>query len=148
MIYHYHCSSQLGYRQDVLNDMFWLMTFSKSASFIGSQILANWLVGGAVGKPIGSLFSVTVLLAIINIIFVTRGWKESPKLAAFKDYRTSLYTYVIGGKKCLSFIVFLFIYIWNLTFELSQYLNYPTIRFTIIVGKQNSMKFQVFEVKY
>lgn len=112
---------KLGYRQDVLNDMFWLMTFSKSASFIGSQILANWLVGGAVGKPIGSLSSVTVLLAIISIIFVTRGWKEYPKLAAFRDYRTSLYTYVIGDKRiwllvwaeaCVQFSVAIFWILW------------------------------------
>nr|POF21654.1 hypothetical protein CFP56_24776 [Quercus suber] len=32
-----------GHRQDSMSDTFWLMTFFESASFIGSQVLANWL---------------------------------------------------------------------------------------------------------
>ncbi|XP_010277112.1 PREDICTED: molybdate-anion transporter-like isoform X4 [Nelumbo nucifera] len=36
---------KLGYRKDLLNDTFWLMAFYESASLIGSQALANWLIG-------------------------------------------------------------------------------------------------------
>ncbi|KAL3620432.1 hypothetical protein CASFOL_035344 [Castilleja foliolosa] len=35
---------KFGQRQDSLNDMFWLMTFFESASFIGGQMLANYLI--------------------------------------------------------------------------------------------------------
>nr|GMD51729.1 molybdate-anion transporter-like isoform X1 [Ipomoea batatas] len=33
-----------GLRQDVLNEMFWLMSLVESASFIGSQVVGNWLI--------------------------------------------------------------------------------------------------------
>lgn len=84
----------------MLNDMFWLMAFLKSACFISSQVIANWLVGNSFKQHIGSLSTATVLLAILSIISVTRGRKEPVKLAAFKDYQASFYTYVLSGTIC------------------------------------------------
>ena len=43
---------KLGYIRYILIDTFWLMTFFESASFIGSQVLANWLLGSDVKKSV------------------------------------------------------------------------------------------------
>lgn len=97
----YVVSFQQGHRQDMLNDMFWLMAFLKSACFIGSQAIANWLVGNSFKQHIGSLSTATVLLAILSIIPITRGRKEPAKLAASKDYQASFYTFVLCGIICI-----------------------------------------------
>uniref|UniRef100_A0A5B7AGD5 Putative molybdate-anion transporter-like isoform X1 n=1 Tax=Davidia involucrata TaxID=16924 RepID=A0A5B7AGD5_DAVIN len=115
---------KLGHSQDSLNDMFWLMSFSESASFIGSQVLANWLVGSDVVKHIISPSTAAVLLAIITIIFVTQGWKEAPQTAAFKDYRISFYACIFGDKRiwllawaqaCVQFSIAVFWILWSPT---------------------------------
>lgn len=85
----------------MLNDMFWLMSFWKSACFIGSQVISNWLVGNSFKQHIGSLSTATVLLAILSILSISRGRKEPAKLAASKDYQASFYSYVLCGILCI-----------------------------------------------
>ncbi|KAL2494501.1 Major facilitator superfamily protein [Forsythia ovata] len=90
----------LGQRQDTLNDMFWLMTFAESASFIFHR------------QP------------VIAITYVTRGWKEAPQAASFKDYRILFYRNVISDKRiwllswvqvCVHFSVAAFWILWTPT---------------------------------
>lgn len=111
---------KLGHRLDTLNDMFWLMTFSESASFIGSQVLANWLVDSNMEKYMVSPSTAAMLLALVSIISVTRGWRESPP-AAYKDYRISFYEHIFGDKRiwllawaqsCAHFSVAVFWILW------------------------------------
>lgn len=73
------------------------MTFFESASLIGGQVLANWLVGIDVKKGVVPSSTASVFLSILGIICVSRGWTENPKMA-FDDYRTSFSTYIFGGK--------------------------------------------------
>lgn len=96
---------QLGQRQDSLNDMFWLMTFFESASFIGSQVIANYLIEGNVNKNIKSMWNGAPLLAVVGIICVTCGWKEVPQTAALKDYRISLHRHATSGMLMTSICV-------------------------------------------
>lgn len=109
-----------GQRQDILSDTFWLMTFFESASLIGGQVLANWLVGIDVKKGVVPSSTASVFLSILGIIFVSRGWTENPKMA-FDDYRTSFFTYIFGDKRiwllvlaqaCLQFSIALFWILW------------------------------------
>ncbi|GFZ18809.1 major facilitator superfamily protein [Actinidia rufa] len=97
------CASKflLGHRQDTLDDKFWLMTFTESASFIGSQVISNWLVLGKTETSILSPSTATVLLAILSIILVAREWKEVPQPAASKDYRIYFSAYIFGGMTCM-----------------------------------------------
>ncbi|XP_052204683.1 uncharacterized protein LOC127809706 isoform X2 [Diospyros lotus] len=90
---------KLGHRQDTLNNLFWLMTFTESASLIGSQVMANWLVNNNVEKSLLSPSTAAILLAILSIILLTRGWKEVPQKAAFEDYRISFAAYIFGDKR-------------------------------------------------
>ncbi|KAK6151177.1 hypothetical protein DH2020_016109 [Rehmannia glutinosa] len=89
----------LGQRQDSLNDMFWLMTFLESASFIGSQVIGNYLIDGNVNKNITSIWNEAVVLALVAVIFVTRGWKENLQKAAFKDYCILFHKHVGSDKR-------------------------------------------------
>ncbi|KAL3833273.1 hypothetical protein ACJIZ3_008009 [Penstemon smallii] len=131
---------KLGQRQDSLNDMFWLMTFFESASFIGSQVFGNYLIDGNVNKNITSVWNGAVVLAIVAIIYVTRGWKEGPRIAAdFKDYRISFHKHVISDKRvwllscsqaCIHFSIAAFWILWGPTIvadgrEVSLGLIYP-----------------------
>ncbi|KAK0605173.1 hypothetical protein LWI29_023726 [Acer saccharum] len=109
-----------GHRQDTLSDTFWLMAFFESASLIGSQVLANWLVGSNVEKGIASPYTASVFLAIIGIIFITRGWTENSTLT-FKEYRTSFKTCIFGDKRiwllicaqaCIQFSIGVFWVLW------------------------------------
>ncbi|KAH9712237.1 Major facilitator superfamily domain-containing protein 5 [Citrus sinensis] len=109
-----------GQRQDILSDTFWLMTFFESASLIGGQVLANWLVGIDVKKGVVPSSTASVFLSILGIICVSRGWTENPKMA-FDDYRTSFFTYIFGDKRiwllvlaqaCLQFSIALFWILW------------------------------------
>ncbi|KAL2494500.1 hypothetical protein Fot_38257 [Forsythia ovata] len=90
----------LGQRQETLNDMFWLMTFAESASFIFHR------------QP------------VIAITYVTRGWKEAPQAASFKDYGILFYRNVISDKRiwlltwvqvCVHFSVAAFWILWTPT---------------------------------
>lgn len=88
---------QQGHRKDSLIDMFWLMTFFESASLIGSQVLANWLVAANMEKGIVSPSNAAIFLAMIGIIFVSKGRKEIPQTAAIKDYKVSC-AHIFSGK--------------------------------------------------
>ncbi|CAK9186284.1 unnamed protein product [Ilex paraguariensis] len=112
---------KLGLRQDTLNDMFWLMTFAEATSFIGSQVLANWLVGSDAEKLMVFPSTAAMLLALFSIIYVTQRWKEYPRTATFKDYRTSFCTYIFGDKRiwllawaqaCVQFSIMVFWILW------------------------------------
>ncbi|KAI7751775.1 hypothetical protein M8C21_012742 [Ambrosia artemisiifolia] len=111
---------KLGHRLDSLNEMFWLMTFFESASLIGSQVLANWLVGNDFEKNMFSPSTVTALLAVVSMISIAREWRESPP-ATFKDYRLSLNTHIFSDKRiwllgwaqsCVQFSVATFWILW------------------------------------
>ncbi|EYU34542.1 hypothetical protein MIMGU_mgv1a025515mg [Erythranthe guttata] len=89
--------NRLGQRQDSLNDMFWLMTFFESASFISSQVLANYFVDGNVFKNVKSVWSGASVLAFVGILFVTRGGKEARQTASVKDHHISLHRHATSG---------------------------------------------------
>ncbi|PWA66850.1 Major facilitator superfamily domain, general substrate transporter [Artemisia annua] len=64
---------KLGHRLDSLNEMFWLMTFLESASLIGSQVLANWLISSNdIHKNMVSPSIATAILALLCIIYIAR----------------------------------------------------------------------------
>ncbi|KAK6125288.1 hypothetical protein DH2020_040977 [Rehmannia glutinosa] len=90
---------KLGQRQDSLHDMFWLMTFFESASFISSQVIGNYLIDGNVNKNITSIWNEAVVLALVAVIFVTRRWKENLQKAAFKDYCILFHKHVGSDKR-------------------------------------------------
>ncbi|KAG5528514.1 hypothetical protein RHGRI_029261 [Rhododendron griersonianum] len=90
---------KLGHRQDTLNDTFWLMTFTESVSFVGSQMMANWLVHRGMETSVISPSTAAVLLAILSIFFVTRVSKEVPQASAFKDYGRDFTAYIFGDKR-------------------------------------------------
>ncbi|KAJ8769319.1 hypothetical protein K2173_002523 [Erythroxylum novogranatense] len=87
-----------GHRQDALSDTFWLMTLVESAALIGSQVLANWLVGNNLENGISSTSTATIILAIIGIICLSREWKEAPQTASSKDYSVS-YALIFSDKR-------------------------------------------------
>lgn len=130
-----------GHRQDTLNDIFWLMTFFESACLIGSQVVANWLIGGNVKRNISTPSTASILLAMLGIICISRGWSEAPKATGFKDYRMSLYNYIFGDKRiwllacaqaCLAFSIAVFWILWAPTLvadgrEVHLGLIYPLI---------------------
>ncbi|GLU13472.1 hypothetical protein SLE2022_301080 [Rubroshorea leprosula] len=112
---------RLGHRQDALNDTFWLMTFFESASLIGSQVLANWMLGSNLEKGIAGPSSAVIFLAIMGIIFVSGSWKGTSETPPFKDYRVSFYSYILDDKRiwllvfaqgCLQFSVVIFWILW------------------------------------
>lgn len=88
-----------GYRQDGLNDTFWLMVFSESASLIGSQMLANWVVGPGSKKSFVSHSFIPILLAMINIALTARGWPESPERGRLKEHRAAFLSLICGDKR-------------------------------------------------
>ncbi|KAI3503032.1 hypothetical protein L1887_31467 [Cichorium endivia] len=111
---------KLGHRLDSLNEMFWLMTFLESASSIGTQVVANWLISNNIEKNMVSPSNFTALLAIITIIFITKEWKESP-LTTFKEYQLSFKTHIFYDKRiwllgwaqsCVHFSVAVFWILW------------------------------------
>ncbi|KAJ0490190.1 putative molybdate-anion transporter, MFS transporter superfamily [Helianthus annuus] len=111
---------KLGHRLDSLNEMFWLMTFLESASLIGSQVVANWLVSNELKKNMFSPSTATALLAVVSIVSIAREWRESPP-ASIKDYRISLNTHIFSDKRiwllgwaqsCVQFSVAVFWILW------------------------------------
>ncbi|KAL3346370.1 hypothetical protein AABB24_025023 [Solanum stoloniferum] len=90
---------KLEQRQDSVNDMFWLMTFVESASFIGSQVVGNWLIGGHEKTSLLAPSSVVVIMALSALAYVSRGWKEDPKSIILKDYQTKFRTYILSDKR-------------------------------------------------
>ncbi|KAF3440852.1 hypothetical protein FNV43_RR19138 [Rhamnella rubrinervis] len=110
-----------GHRQDTLNETFWLMSFFESVSLIGSQMLANWLIGNKAEKTIISSFQVLVLFAVVGIICVARGWTEIQRTTTFKEYKMSFCAYIFGDKRiwllgwaqaCLHFSIAVFWILW------------------------------------
>ncbi|KAJ4962700.1 hypothetical protein NE237_022639 [Protea cynaroides] len=112
---------KLGHRQDFLCDTFWLMAFSESASHIGSQVLANWFVGHSVEKRFVFPSTAAIFLAMICLIYITREWKESPRIAAIGSYKMSFSACILGDKRiwllawaqaCLQFSIMVFWILW------------------------------------
>lgn len=79
------------------------MSFFEAASLIGSQMLSNWLIGNNVEMNISSATMAALLLAVIGIIYIAKGWTEVPETATLKEYKMTIYAYVFGGK---GFILF------------------------------------------
>uniref|UniRef100_A0A803KY63 Uncharacterized protein n=1 Tax=Chenopodium quinoa TaxID=63459 RepID=A0A803KY63_CHEQI len=95
-----------GYRQDALNDTFWLMSFFESTSLILSQVLANWALGHGSMRGFISPSVITVLLASVNLVFTIRGWPESSARGKFKEHRAAFIVFFFGGKidaMCVAF---------------------------------------------
>lgn len=110
-----------GYRQRALTHTFWLMTFFESASLIGSQVLANWLLASNVDTGIASSSTATIFIAILGIFCVTKGWKQAPYSAPVKDRRQMSYTHIFSDKRilllgfahaCLQFSIAIFWILW------------------------------------
>lgn len=110
-----------GQRKESLSDTFWLMTFFESSSLIGSQMLANWLAGSNVEKGMASASTLSIILAVIGIIAVTRCWNGTMQTLSLKDYRMAFYTYVLSdkriwllvtGQSCLQFSIATFWILW------------------------------------
>ncbi|KAG6729036.1 hypothetical protein I3843_01G007500 [Carya illinoinensis] len=110
-----------GLRQDSMSDTFWLMTFFESASYIGSQVLANWLIGDNMEKNIASPSNAAILLGMISVTSVTVGLKGPSQTASFKEYRVSFYSYILGDRRicllawaqaCLHFSITVFWLLW------------------------------------
>ncbi|KAM4117812.1 hypothetical protein ACB094_02G153900 [Castanea mollissima] len=130
-----------GHRQDSMSDTFWLMTFFESASFIGSQVFANWMVGDNLEKNIVSPSTAAIFLAMISIICFTRGLTGTIQTTAFTEYRTSFNAYIFGDKRiwllawaqaCLHFSIAVFWILWAPTLvadgrELHLGLIYPCL---------------------
>lgn len=82
-----------------MSDTFWLMTFFESASYIGSQALANWMVGSKAENGVISPSNAVICFALICIIWICKGWKESPHTASVEEYTVS-YSHIFSGKSC------------------------------------------------
>lgn len=89
---------QQGHRRDTLNEVFWLMSFFESVSLIEGQVLSNWLIGNNIEKNISSPSIVAVILAMIGIICIAKGWLEVSQKATPKEYKMSLQIHIIRGK--------------------------------------------------
>ncbi|EOX91628.1 hypothetical protein QUC31_003217 [Theobroma cacao] len=111
-----------GHRQDSLNETFWLMTFFESASWIGSQVIGNWLVGtNNLEKGIASPSTAAILLAIVGIICISRDYNGTPQTMTIKDYRVSFYACILGDRRiwllacsqaCIHFSILVFWILW------------------------------------
>lgn len=86
-------------RQESLNEMFWLMTFFESASFMGSQVIGNYLINCNVDKSTTSVWKESVVVALFAIIYVTRCWKGGLQASTFRDYRLHFHGYIVNGMR-------------------------------------------------
>ncbi|KAK9165930.1 hypothetical protein Scep_001121 [Stephania cephalantha] len=112
---------KLGYRPNLLSDIFWLMEFYQSASFIGSQMFANFLVGGDAEKRIAYPSLAVALLSVICLICIVRGWNESPTLFSIKEYKVAFSACILHDRRvwllmctqsCLQFSISIFWILW------------------------------------
>lgn len=110
-----------GHREDLLSDTFWLMAFLGSASFIGSQVFANWLIGDDLKKRMTSPSTAAVLLALVGVICVARLWRGSSQQEVFEDHGRS-YSYFFDDRRiwllacaqaCLHFSISMFWILWT-----------------------------------
>ncbi|XP_068635430.1 uncharacterized protein [Aristolochia californica] len=112
---------KLGYRQDLLVDSFWLMTFSESASLIGSQALANLLVTRDSQKGVAFPSFVAAILAIVCVIYVSRWWSGIVPASSISNYKMVFSACILRDKRiwllcwaqaCLEFSVKIFWIFW------------------------------------
>ncbi|CAH9082457.1 unnamed protein product [Cuscuta epithymum] len=111
-----------GLRRDALNDMFWLMSFCESASFIVSQALGNWLIGGNnSGSTMNLLPTAAAILSILGLMYASQGWKELPHAVKYEDYKIKFHKYILTDKRvwllswvqaCVHFSITVFWIIW------------------------------------
>ncbi|KAB1214876.1 hypothetical protein CJ030_MR5G016626 [Morella rubra] len=110
-----------GHRQDSISDTFWLMTLFESASAVGSQVLANWLVGDNMEKNISSTSTAAILLAMMSIVCFNGGLTGTAQTSAIRGYRASFSVYILGDKRvwllawaqaCLHFSISVFWIMW------------------------------------
>ncbi|KAK1273954.1 hypothetical protein QJS04_geneDACA012245 [Acorus gramineus] len=115
-----HEHEKLGFRQDLLNTTFWLMTFFGSASLIGSQMLANLLMRNA-EKGIVHISLSAALLAMISIIYIRSSWSGGQLASTIGNYRAAFSALILSDKKiwllawaqtCLHFSVVIFWTLW------------------------------------
>uniref|UniRef100_A0A7N0T535 Molybdate-anion transporter-like n=1 Tax=Kalanchoe fedtschenkoi TaxID=63787 RepID=A0A7N0T535_KALFE len=90
-----------GFREDTLNDTFWLMTFFESVSLIGSQVLANYIIGGDLDKSIVSFSTAIKVLAVVAMFVICKGCEENSQDMSFREYRMCFRTYIFGDKRIL-----------------------------------------------
>ncbi|CAM8985728.1 unnamed protein product [Rhodiola kirilowii] len=110
-----------GFREDTLNDTFWLMTFFESVCLIGSQLLANYFIGGDLEKSMFSFSTATKLLAVVAMCLICKGCEENSQDMSFREYRMCFRTYIFGDRRilllvcvqaCLQFSVAVFWILW------------------------------------
>ncbi|XP_077233506.1 major facilitator superfamily protein isoform X2 [Tasmannia lanceolata] len=113
--------AKLGDMQDLLSDTFWLMTLSESASLIGSQMLANFVVGGDIENRIVSPFTAASILTMICIFCISREWNGSPPKSDIWDYKMAFSAHILSDKRiwllawaqgCLHFAMTIFWILW------------------------------------
>jgi len=73
------------------------MTFFESASLIGSQGLANWLVKD-LQKGFLSPAVAAALMAMISILYIRKGWKGDQHKSAIENYIKSFAGHILKGK--------------------------------------------------
>lgn len=88
-----------GLRRDALNDMFWLMSFYESASFIVSQVLGNWLIGGTEGSTVNLLPTASAILSLVALICASQRLKEFPRTTKFEDYKIKFHSYILMDRR-------------------------------------------------
>ncbi|XP_068651013.1 uncharacterized protein [Aristolochia californica] len=112
---------KLGHRRDLLIDSFWLMTFSESASLIGSQALANLIVSLDSQKGVALLSFIAAILAIVCLIYVCRWWSGSVPTSSINNYKMLFSACILKDKRiwslcwaqaCLEFSVKIFWILW------------------------------------
>ncbi|XP_057542089.1 uncharacterized protein LOC130820654 [Amaranthus tricolor] len=110
-----------GYRQDALNDTFFLMIYYESTSLIATQVLANWALGQGSKKSLVFPSFITLFLAIVNLLFTTKGLPESPVRRRLKEHRAEFFVYIFGDKRiwllgcaqaCLQFSIAILWILW------------------------------------
>ncbi|KAJ8631583.1 hypothetical protein MRB53_024906 [Persea americana] len=89
---------KLGHRKDLLNDTFWLMTFSESVSLLGSQVHSNLLVGSSAEKGIVLPFTAAAVLSVLCAIYISREWSGSSPASGFWVYRRDFSAHILHDK--------------------------------------------------
>ncbi|KAG9446610.1 hypothetical protein H6P81_012738 [Aristolochia fimbriata] len=112
---------KVGHKQDFLVDTFWLMTFSESASLIGSQALANLLVSWDPQNIVALPSLVAAILAVVCIIYISRWWSGIGPTSSISNYKMVFSACILKDKRiwplcwaqaCLDFSVKVFWIFW------------------------------------